>query len=211
MADRAARLSDAEWKSLRVIVQGSAQPRKGHLAVQYFARLLGEAGEGAGCLSQRLRVDAAGGEQAGLLGGAEVAEGLLAELRRVRRQPGQRRDAEEGADLLAEGLVLLAGERHLDLVPPRVPRQRQLQRPPGAGRRPPKRLAQPGAVVAEAQFGSTFFLDPKILLSLLMWAMYMLLLFTRWNSGWRGRRAAFLSTFAFLVAVVAWDIPVLPV
>ena len=51
---------------------------------------------------------------------------------------------------------------------------------------------------------SAFFLDPKILLSLLMWAMYMLLLFTRWNSGWRGRRAAFLSSFAFLIALVAF-------
>jgi len=61
-----------------------------------------------------------------------------------------------------------------------------------------------GSVVAQAQFGSTFFLDPKILLSLLMWAVYMLLLFTRWNSGWRGRRAAFLSSFAFLIAVGAW-------
>src|SRR5207245_441335 len=40
-----AQLSAAEWKKLRVIVQGSAQPRKGHLAVQYFARLLGEPGE----------------------------------------------------------------------------------------------------------------------------------------------------------------------
>jgi len=61
-----------------------------------------------------------------------------------------------------------------------------------------------GSVVAQAQFGSTFFLDPKILLSLLMWAVYMLLLFTRWNSGWRGRRAAVLATFAFVAAVVAW-------
>jgi len=61
-----------------------------------------------------------------------------------------------------------------------------------------------GSVVAEAQFGSAFFLDPKILLSLLMWAMYMLLLFTHWNSGWRGRRAAFLSSFAFLIALVAF-------
>ena len=61
-----------------------------------------------------------------------------------------------------------------------------------------------GSVVAQAQFGATFFLDPKILLSLLMWAMYMLLLFTRWSSGWRGRRAAFLSSVAFVIAVGAW-------
>jgi len=37
-----------------------------------------------------------------------------------------------------------------------------------------------------------------------MWAVYVLMLYTRWNSGWRGRRAAYLATFAFLAAVVAW-------
>jgi hypothetical protein len=42
-----ARLSDVDWKKLRVIVQGSQQVRKGHVALQYFARLLGEPGEGA--------------------------------------------------------------------------------------------------------------------------------------------------------------------
>jgi hypothetical protein len=40
------RLTDAEWKQLHVIVMGSHLPRRGNLAVQYFARLLGEAGEG---------------------------------------------------------------------------------------------------------------------------------------------------------------------
>jgi hypothetical protein len=40
------RLTDAEWGQLRVIVMGSQLPRKDNLAVQYFARLLGEAGEG---------------------------------------------------------------------------------------------------------------------------------------------------------------------
>jgi ABC-type uncharacterized transport system permease subunit len=61
-----------------------------------------------------------------------------------------------------------------------------------------------GTWVAEAQFGAVFFRDPKIVLSLLMWAVYMLLLYTRWNAGWRGRKAAFLSTFAFLAAIGAW-------
>jgi len=61
-----------------------------------------------------------------------------------------------------------------------------------------------GSVVAQANFGSHFFYDPKIILSLLMWAVYMVLLYTRWSSGWRGRRAAYLATFAFLVAVGAW-------
>lgn len=39
-------LSEAELKSLRVIVMGSAPPRRGNLTVQYFSRALGERGEG---------------------------------------------------------------------------------------------------------------------------------------------------------------------
>jgi ABC-type transport system involved in cytochrome c biogenesis permease subunit len=61
-----------------------------------------------------------------------------------------------------------------------------------------------GAVVASAKFGPVYFRDPKVVLSVLMWAVYMLLLYTRWNSGWRGRRAAYLATFAFVAAVMAW-------
>jgi ABC-type uncharacterized transport system permease subunit len=61
-----------------------------------------------------------------------------------------------------------------------------------------------GSVVAQAKYGAVYFRDPKVLLSLLMWAVYVLMLYTRWNSGWRGRRAAYLATFAFLAAVVAW-------
>jgi hypothetical protein len=34
------------WKQLHVVVMGSALPRRGNLATQYFARLLGEKGEG---------------------------------------------------------------------------------------------------------------------------------------------------------------------
>ena len=61
-----------------------------------------------------------------------------------------------------------------------------------------------GSIVALTTYGRMDFLDPKILLSLLMWAVYMLMVFTRWNSGWRGRRAAFLATFAFAAALAAW-------
>jgi hypothetical protein len=39
-------LSADEWKRLHVVVVGSAMPRQGNLAVQYFAKLLGEPGEG---------------------------------------------------------------------------------------------------------------------------------------------------------------------
>lgn len=61
-----------------------------------------------------------------------------------------------------------------------------------------------GSIVAHEQFGPAYFSDPKVLLSMLMWGVYMLLLYTRWNSGWRGRKAAYLATFAFAAAVCAW-------
>lgn len=40
------KLTEADWKRMRVILQSSQQPRKDNVAVQYFARLLGEPGEG---------------------------------------------------------------------------------------------------------------------------------------------------------------------
>ena len=61
-----------------------------------------------------------------------------------------------------------------------------------------------GSILAEARFGSRYFADPKILLSILMWVVYTVLLYTRWSAGWRGRRAAYLATFAFVAAMVAW-------
>jgi ABC-type uncharacterized transport system permease subunit len=62
-----------------------------------------------------------------------------------------------------------------------------------------------GMVVAQATFGHLDFLDPKILLSILMWAVYMIMLYTRWNAGWRGRRAAYLAAGAFVIALIAWS------
>ena len=61
-----------------------------------------------------------------------------------------------------------------------------------------------GSVVAQAKFGRVDFLDPKVFLSLLMWVVYLIMVYTRWNAGWRGRRAAYLSTGAYVAAVVAW-------
>jgi ABC-type uncharacterized transport system permease subunit len=61
-----------------------------------------------------------------------------------------------------------------------------------------------GSVVAESAYGRVDFLDPKILLSVLMWAVYLLMVFMRLNAGWRGRRAAMLASAAFVAAIVAW-------
>lgn len=62
-----------------------------------------------------------------------------------------------------------------------------------------------GTVVAQVTYGHVDFLDPKILLSILMWAVYLLMVYTRWNAGWRGRRAAYLAAGAFIAALVAWS------
>jgi ABC-type uncharacterized transport system permease subunit len=61
-----------------------------------------------------------------------------------------------------------------------------------------------GAVIAQAKYGPVYFYDPKVVLSLLMWVVYVILLYTRWNNGWRGRRAAYLGAFAFVAALGAW-------
>jgi ABC-type transport system involved in cytochrome c biogenesis permease subunit len=61
-----------------------------------------------------------------------------------------------------------------------------------------------GSVVAESTYGRIDFFDPKILLSVLMWAVYLLMVFMRLNAGWRGRRAALLASVAFVAAIVAW-------
>jgi ABC-type uncharacterized transport system permease subunit len=61
-----------------------------------------------------------------------------------------------------------------------------------------------GMVIAQAHFGRVDFRDAKILLSLLMWAVYLILLYTRWSAGWRGRRAAYLAAGTFAMAIVAW-------
>ena len=61
-----------------------------------------------------------------------------------------------------------------------------------------------GTVVAQSTYGRVDFLDPKIFLSILMWIVYLIMLYTRWSAGWRGRRAAYLASLAFAVAVVAW-------
>jgi ABC-type uncharacterized transport system permease subunit len=61
-----------------------------------------------------------------------------------------------------------------------------------------------GAILAQEQYGAGFISDPKVLLSLLMWAIYLVLLYTRWSAGLRGAKAAYLASFGFIVSVCAW-------
>jgi ABC-type uncharacterized transport system permease subunit len=58
--------------------------------------------------------------------------------------------------------------------------------------------------VGEARLGLAYFADPKILLSILTWILYVVVLYTRWSAGWRGRRAAYLASAAFAAAMLAW-------
>jgi ABC-type transport system involved in cytochrome c biogenesis permease subunit len=44
--------------------------------------------------------------------------------------------------------------------------------------------------------------DPKILVALVSWALYTFALFARRAIGWSGRRAAWLSTIAFIVVLL---------
>ena len=61
-----------------------------------------------------------------------------------------------------------------------------------------------GIILAQATYHKIDFLDPIFFLSILMWFVYLLLVYTRWNAGWRGRRVAYLAAGAFVVAVLAW-------
>ena len=61
-----------------------------------------------------------------------------------------------------------------------------------------------GSVVALQTVGPAFFADPKVLLSIAMWFAYMLMIFIRRHSGLRGRRAVYLSSFAFLFVLGVW-------
>ncbi len=61
-----------------------------------------------------------------------------------------------------------------------------------------------GSVVALQTIGPAFFADPKVLLSLAMWVVYIAMIFIRRHSALRGRRAVYLSGFVFLIALAVW-------
>ncbi len=61
-----------------------------------------------------------------------------------------------------------------------------------------------GLYWADRRFGGLSLTDPKVLLTLLTWAIYLILLFSRWSAGWRGRKAAYVTILCFLVAAAGW-------
>jgi ABC-type uncharacterized transport system permease subunit len=61
-----------------------------------------------------------------------------------------------------------------------------------------------GSVVALQTIGPSFFEDPKVLLSVAMWVVYIVMIFIRRHSALRGRRAIYLSGFVFLIVLAVW-------
>lgn len=56
-----------------------------------------------------------------------------------------------------------------------------------------------GSVVAQEQVGIGYFVDPKVLLSFVMWGLYVVILFVRRSVGLRGRKAAWVTSTVFVV------------
>ena len=61
-----------------------------------------------------------------------------------------------------------------------------------------------GSVIAQEQVGIGYFADPKVLLSFVMWGLYVAILFVRRSAGLRGRRAAWLTSGVFVAMLVVW-------
>jgi ABC-type uncharacterized transport system permease subunit len=61
-----------------------------------------------------------------------------------------------------------------------------------------------GSLIAQESVGAAYFADPKVLLSFVMWGLYVALLFIRRSTGLRGRRAAWLSSAVFVAMLGVW-------
>jgi ABC-type uncharacterized transport system permease subunit len=62
-----------------------------------------------------------------------------------------------------------------------------------------------GSTLAQAQYGSAYFRDPKVLLSFAMWIAYVAMIAIRRSAGLRGRRAVWLSSFVFFIMLAVWS------
>jgi ABC-type uncharacterized transport system permease subunit len=61
-----------------------------------------------------------------------------------------------------------------------------------------------GSLIAQSSFGSSYFRDPKVLLSFAMWLLYVVMLLLHRNTGLRGRRAVYLSSLVFVAMLSVW-------
>jgi len=61
-----------------------------------------------------------------------------------------------------------------------------------------------GSSWAFIEHGTRWISEPKIVVSLVTWGFYLLMVFLRVSSGWRGRKAAFLSLTVLGFAALTW-------
>jgi len=61
-----------------------------------------------------------------------------------------------------------------------------------------------GSLVAQEDVGARYFADPKVLLSFVIWGLYVGILFMRRSSGLRGRRAAWVTSGVLVAIVFVW-------
>jgi ABC-type uncharacterized transport system permease subunit len=61
-----------------------------------------------------------------------------------------------------------------------------------------------GSLIAQEDVGIRYFADPKIVLSFVMWGLYVVILFVQRDTGLRGRRAAWVTSSVFVVMLCVW-------
>ncbi len=61
-----------------------------------------------------------------------------------------------------------------------------------------------GSLVAQERVGASYFADPKVLMSFALWVLYVLMIYVRRSTGFRGRRAVYLSSLIFIAMIGVW-------
>lgn len=61
-----------------------------------------------------------------------------------------------------------------------------------------------GSLVAQERIGASYFVDPKVLMAFALWVLYVLLIYVRRSTGFRGKRAVYLSSVIFIAMIGVW-------
>ena len=56
-------------------------------------------------------------------------------------------------------------------------------------------------MIAQERIGVRYFADPKVLMAFATWVLYVLMLYVRSSTGFRGRRAVYLCSLIILAMV----------
>ena len=61
-----------------------------------------------------------------------------------------------------------------------------------------------GSAWAFVETGTSWITDPKIVISLITWIVYLALMYLRANAGWRGRKAALMTISLLVFSALTW-------